>query len=130
MTSGCILTYYWLADPNRSEDPQAENNGFCIRDEIGRVLMPQGTEWVAVAYNVNCDFIGNFDAKYIYLLRPGQIRSRSTLVMSYVGDDPMLEWQSDNSLIVTANQVDLVFRQTSELIGVKVSYRLSFRHQS
>jgi len=124
---GSVWTYYNIADPNRADDPQAESNFFCIRKQVGTVPQPRKKDWVATAYRVNCDVISSNEFVYVYLLRAGQTTSRSTLVISYVGGDPALRWRDEDALVVRAEDVDEIIRQTVEVVGVKVSYELMRR---
>ena len=120
---GMIAIGYWLADPNSDYDPQAGKNLFCMRDEVSRV--PSGGRWTAVAYVVDCDVLGNSWVVYIYLLRPGQVVSRATLVFRYEYEDekPDLIWKDQKTLLIRA-RARHIGKQVTKLAGVTVEYEL------
>lgn len=120
---GSLCTYYRTADPNRDFDPSAASNYFCYRDVVAHAPMPNDPEWGVTAYHVYCTVIGTSELIYVYLLRAGQTTARSTLVISYDGLDPVLEWKDKDTLVVHA-KIYSVIRQVTELVGVKVEYDL------
>ncbi len=118
---GWVVTDALSTDPNRGWDPQAETGFTCDRAVIRRV--PGGVHsWSAVAYDVDCGFIGNFSIIYVYLLHPGQTISQSTLVVSYQGSDPELEWKNASTLTVHTEKVSEVWKKVVSVGGVVVKY--------
>ena len=117
---GWIITSQRLADPNSDWDTQAQTNLFCDRTELNRV--PGHDEWSAVAYDLNCDLIGNSSVIYVYLLRPGQVISRSTLLVSYGGSAPELTWKDAKTLYVRAQEVYEVRKKVVTVADITVEY--------
>lgn len=120
---GGVWTYYCTVDPNRDFDPEAAGGYFCWRNIVARAPMPGDSEWGVTAYREDCDFFGSTEIHYVYLLRSGQTIARSTLVISYEGSDPILQWKDKDTLVVHA-KVYSIIRQVIKLIGVTVEYDL------
>lgn len=118
---GSVWTYHRSADPNKGWDPQAETGFCCHREELRRV--PGGVHsWSATAYDVNCGFIGNYSIIYAYLLKPGQVISQSTLVVSYQGSDPELEWVNAETLLVRTGRIADIWKKVVAVGDVTVHY--------
>lgn len=120
---GSVWMYYRTADPNRDFDPQAASNYFCHREVVAQAPMPEDSEWEVTAYHVYCTVIGTSELIYVYLLRAGQTAARSTLVISYDGLNPTIQWKDKDTLVVHAKFYSVI-RQVSELMGVRVEYDL------
>lgn len=121
----CFCIDLWTApDPNSDLDPQAQSNRFCERTEVAHAA-GGNFGWTAVAYSVNCDTLGNSTVQYIYLLQPGQIVSKSTLLLSYQGSEPELHWENKKMLSIRVKQVQEIWKQVVRVGGITVACDVS-----